>query len=86
MKIVLHAFGNKLSGVMEVPEETGHRFKLVMTQPITAYNFGDRPERTMLDRPIETICEFEWTGGTYSQDGHSYDKARVYQLINIDKR
>ena len=86
MKIVLRAFGNKLSGVMEVPEETGTRFKLAMTQPITATKFGRNEEGWLLKSPIETICEFEWTGGTFMQTGHEYDGAREYQLISIDKR
>ena len=84
MKIVLSAFGNKLRGVMEVPEETGTRFKLAMTQPITMSHWGGKefPINTM---PIYRIAEFEWTGGTFRQEGHSYDGARDYQLINIFK-
>lgn len=86
MKIVLKAFQNKLSGVMEVPEETGTRFKLAMTQPIqykhTIFDSGGEP---IMKAPILTICEFEWTGGIYSQEGHEYDGAREYTLISIDK-
>ncbi len=85
MKIVLQAFGNKLSGVMEVPEETGRRFKLVMLQPVSVAKF-DSSAGVEMNRPIETIVEFEWTGGTYMQKGHSYDGAREYQMISIDKR
>lgn len=85
MKIVLHAFGEKLNGVMEVPEETGHRFKLVMTQPVSFTNFNSF-EKNPMNKQFETIAEFEWTGGTYHQEGHPYDKARVYQLIDIVKR
>ena len=85
MKIVLRAFGNKLSGVMEVPEGTGMRFKLAMTQPISYAKFN-RVEPIEMNQPIATICEFEWTGGTFMQTDHEYDGAREYQLINIDKR
>lgn len=84
MKIVLRAFGGKLSGVMEVPEETGVRFKLAMTQPIQFSKF-DSKEYPMMDVPINTICEFEWTGALYSQTSHDWDGAREYQLISINK-
>ncbi len=87
MKIVLRAFGNKLSGVMEVPEETGYRFKLAMTQPIQVKTVSfEKDGMPMMDSPINTICEFEWTGGTFMQKGHDWDGAREYQLIYIDKR
>ena len=85
MKIVLKAFQNKLSGVMEVPEETGTRFKLMLEQPVQVSNFGYGDEKEMMDKPIHTICEFEWTGGTFCQKGHEFDGAREYQLININK-
>ena len=86
MKIVLQAFGNKLSGMMEVPEETGSRFKLAMMQPIqfTTATLEENRHK-MMSSPITTICEFEWTGGTYSQKDHAWDGAREYQLISIDK-
>lgn len=86
MKIVLRAFGNKLQGVMEVPEETGPRFKLAMTQPVQMFTKSRNEEYPLMDRPLDTICEFEWTGGTFRQDGHEWDRAREYQLIRIDKR
>ena len=85
MKIVLRAFGNKLSGVMEVPEGTGFKFKLAMTQPINFKNYDGILEQ-MMNNPIETICEFEWTNKIFSQKGHEWDGAREYQLININKR
>lgn len=84
MKIVLRAFGNKLSGVMEVPENTTPTFKLALTQPIQCF-IGKDNNSPMFDKPINTICEFEWTGGIYSQKGHEYDGAREYQLVSIDK-
>jgi len=84
MKIVLSAFGNKLRGVMEIPEDTGPRFRLAMTQPITMTHFGGK-EHALNSMPVNTICIFEWTGGTFSQEGHPYDKARDYQLIDIQK-
>ena len=84
MKIVLKAFGNKLSGIMEVPEDTCTRFRLAMTQPVSFTMFNS-VEKMAMNSPIETICEFEWTGGTYAEKGHPYDGAREYQLINISK-
>lgn len=82
MKIVLRAFGNKLQGVMEVPEETGHRFRLAMTQPIQVKTV-DYNEYPMMDSPINKVCEFEWTGSIFRQKDHAWDGAREYQLINI---
>lgn len=84
MKIVLRAFENKLSGVMEVPENTGLRFKLEMKQPIQVFK-GGLEEHNLMDKPIHTVCEFEWTGQTFSQKDHEWDEAREYQLINIEK-
>jgi hypothetical protein len=83
MKIVLHAFGDKLKGVMEVPEDTSYRFKLVMTQPIQIFQKEMFDKRPMMSSPITKLCIFEWTGGTYCQEGHEYDGARVYQLVDI---
>ena len=85
MKIVLQAFGNKLSGVMEVPEDTGRNFRLAMTQPIQAFKVSHSEQYDLMKSPIETICEFEWTGGIYHQEGHPYHNAREYQLIDIIK-
>lgn len=85
MKIVLRAFGDKLSGVMEVPEETGQRFRLAMTQPVQVFNSG-RDQYPLMDSPLETLCEFEWTGGTFSSKGHDWDGARDYQLVSITRR
>lgn len=83
MKIVLHAFGDKLSGVMEIPEDTGTRFRLAMTQPIQAFNDG-RSKHDMMQAPIHKVATFEWTGQVYSEDGHRYDGARIYQLTSLD--
>lgn len=87
MKIVLSAFGNKLRGVMEVPEDTGLRFRLALTQPVVVSIFGIGMDigkkQKMLEQPIDKICTFEWTGGTFMEKGHPYDKARDYQLIDI---
>lgn len=85
MKIVLRAFGNKLSGVMEVPEETSFRFKLALAQPIQFSKF-DATRHSMMEMPLQTICEFEWTGGTFSQEGHDWHGAREYQLISVNKQ
>ena len=83
MKIVLEAFGGKLSGTLEVPEETNHKFSLAMTQPITYFSVSLIEEFPLMRKPIDTICEFEWTGKMYSQPGHDYDGARVYVLTKI---
>jgi len=84
MKIVLHAFGNKLKGVMEVPEDTGSRFRLAMSQPIQAFGAGYGDDAPMMSKPLNTIANFEWTGKVYMQTDHEYDGARIYQLISFD--
>ena len=84
MKIVLRAFGNKLSGVMEVPEETGLIFKLAMTQPVS-FKTIDQKEVPLMGRPLETICIWEYTGKIFLQKGHDWDNAREYQLVDIIK-
>lgn len=88
MKIVLHAFGNKLSGVMEVPENTTPEFKLALTQPVQYKygNFGDDLNRPMMDNPLHTICTFQYTGAVYVQTGHAYDGAKIYQLVKMEKQ
>jgi len=88
MKILLRAFQNKLYGVMEVPEETPLRFTLALEQPIQVANFGytKKDEFALMDSPINTICTFEWTGGTFVGDGHEWDGAREYQLVEIEKK
>ncbi len=84
MKIVLHAFGNKLKGIMEVPEDTLPRFRLAMTQPIQKAYIDYGRERDLMQQPINTIATFEWTGRMYSEKGHEYDGARIYQLVSFD--
>jgi hypothetical protein len=70
---------------MEVPEETGSHFRLAMTQPMQVFKESGR-EHALMDAPLNTICEWEWTGGTFSQAGHEWDGAREYQLVSISKR
>lgn len=88
MKIVLRAFGNKLQGLMEVPEETGRSFKLAMTQPTQVANFGlgKKDEFNLMKEPLMTLCTFEWNGGIFSQEGHEWDGAKDYQLVDIEKK
>lgn len=81
MKIYLSAFGGKLSSkVMDVPEETGPIFRMVMTQPPTAI-IGYHGNNIAEHPPFDTLCIFEWTGKSDMQTG-----ARLYELKDIDKR
>ena len=81
MKILLRAFGGRLKGYMEVPENTTFRFDLVLTQPIQAYSDGFT-KHDMMSAPLHTRCTFEWTG---NYEGSNEDSARIYELISIDK-
>lgn len=83
MKIVLRAFDGKLSGVMEIPEDTGPIFRLAMTQPVQMKKMDSRNSWPLMTGPLETICTFEWTGGTFVQEGHAWNNAREYQLTHI---
>lgn len=80
MKIILTMFGNMYSPIMDVPEDTGTRWKMALTQPmqvITGYS-GDKLEEVP---SMPTICEFEWTGKMDMTTG-----ARLYFLRDISKR
>jgi hypothetical protein len=80
MKIILSAFNKMYSAPMDVPEDTGTRWKMALTQPlqvISGYSgqkIGELP-------PMPTICEFEWTGKMDMETG-----ARHYVLAGISKR
>lgn len=84
MIIQLSAFGNKLVGYLEVPENTTPEFKLVLTQPIQLFNQGNDKKRALMECPLHTICVFSWTGETVILENRSY--ARVYVLTRIEKQ
>lgn len=79
MKIILTAFGNMYSPVMDVPENTGTRWKMVLTQPLQVIS-GYSGERIEEKPPMHTQCEFEWTGKVDMTTG-----ARIYFLRDIIK-
>lgn len=69
---------------MEVPEDTGSRFRLAMIQPIQVYSDGIREEYALMSGPLNKIVTFEWTGKIFSQKDHDWDGAIEYQLISLD--
>lgn len=69
---------------MEVPEDTGPRFRLAMTQPIQVFKADFSHQYPMMSTPLKAIANFEWTGGTFSQKDHEWDGAREYQLTSFD--
>lgn len=77
MKIILSAFNKMWSHPMDVPEETGRIFKLVLTQPIQAISNFDG-DTIYTNPPFNTICEFEYTGKLI-------EDARIYVLRDISK-
>lgn len=81
MKIILEAFGKLKSDPMDVPEDTGLIFKLVLTQPITAISnyYGDDIGSI---KKFNTICEFEYVGKSYA---YKEFNARIYVLRDIVK-
>ena len=82
MQIILTAFQGKLkSQPMEVPENTTSKFKLALAQPVQFFSdglIGENKDRPMMQSPITTFCEFEWTG-------KFVDDMRLYTLTNIEK-
>jgi hypothetical protein len=74
MKIRLTAFDKLYGDVMDVPEETGNKFDLVLIQPI-AVATEKTPERPN----FTTKCTFEWIGKDLSTG------ARIYNLTDISK-
>lgn len=85
MKIRLSAFGEKLVGYMEVPENTTATFDLVLLQPIQVFtkNYKDYP---LMDNPLQARCTFEWTGMVEMfDDGKRGRGARIYVLTKMDK-
>lgn len=87
MRILLRAFGGKLTGYMEVPENTTHKFDLALTQPIRAFNDGfQKKDIPLMQAPLNTICTFEWTGKVELFDDNVHGQgARIYELTQIIK-
>lgn len=67
---------------VDVPEDTGLRWRMALTQPIQVRS-GYTGEKVGEWGPIATVCEFEWTGKTYSYGPG--DNARIYVLRDITK-
>lgn len=59
MKIRLRFFKESYSPVMDVPEETGTTFRMVLTKPLQV---GIMKKGIPELRPLDTVCVFEWTG------------------------
>lgn len=76
MKVILTGLG--MTGeLMDWPENSSPVVKIAMRQPLNVLKrYEDTPEVP----PMNTICEFEWTG---KHDPIHY--ARVYSLSNIYK-
>jgi hypothetical protein len=80
MKIILQAFGGRMrSGLMDVPEDTGHTWDMVLTKPPTVVT-GYSGEHVVDRPPFDTRCNFEWTGKMEMSSG-----ARLYEMIDIQK-
>ncbi len=86
MKIILTAFGNMKSNLMDVPENTSARWDMVLMQPLQAFT-GYNGEKLGEKKPFETRCTFEWTGKMYTWDDEMgrMQSARQYVLTDIQK-
>lgn len=72
---------------MDVPEETGHQFKMVLTKPI---QLGRLEDGILPLQPLNTVCVFEWSGyfdgnGTRTKDS-GRESVRIYDLRDIVKQ
>lgn len=80
MKIRLNFFDRAYSGVMDVPEDTGLTFKLVLTQPrqLAVREIPAFPE-------VRTVCEFEWSGYYDGDNMGITGGVKMYRLVGISK-
>lgn len=81
MKVVFEAFQGKLkSKPMDVPEETGDVFYMVLD--LGSFQRVGFSGDVISERPnMPKRCKFEWTGQFYAT---SPESARIYQLVDID--
>ena len=86
MKIILEAFGQLSSDVMDIPESSGNYFTMSLTQSLTTISGFDDKKISEIP-PLNTICEFEWTGKYYAlnNSGEPFSSARIYVLRDIIK-
>lgn len=82
MKIMLEAFNKLRSHPMDVPEDTGRIFRMALTQPLTAIVDMSGQEAGAIP-PLHTVCEFEYTGKTYSIENNYF---KIYALSDIYKQ
>lgn len=83
MKIILTAFGKMKSEPMDVPENTGTTWDMVLTQPISVFK-GYNGVELSTKQPFDKRCRFEWTGEMYNwRVGDKYESARKYVLTDI---
>ena len=81
MKIKLYAFGSKMiSAPMDVPEETGRWFTMVLTQPTTEFRDYHGTE-TRRKESFDVHCKFEWNGMFDFDD----PGCRIYKLVDIQR-
>lgn len=86
MKIRLEFLEKAYSEIMDVPEETGYTFRMVLKKPVQIAN---RETGILSGRPLNTVCIFEWCGyfdgdGFKTREGDR-ESVRIYELRDIEK-
>lgn len=92
MRIILEAFNGQLrSNIMDIPEGSGHTWRMVLMQPdigLFSAKTGASGEEILTHqiKGFGTECVFEWTGQYMDKVRDPRYGIRVYKLIDIEKK
>jgi hypothetical protein len=77
MKIILSAFNKMWSEEMDIPENSGNSWYLILPNKIE-YFISDN-QLSIPPVTFDTRCKFEWTGK------YNTNSAKIYKLVDIIK-
>lgn len=86
MKVILSAFGGKLrSEPMDWPDQSPPDIR--MTLGMNGNTFFDHNGRqTINELERATVCVFRWTGQWFVTGGEKPISAKLYTLVDIERR
>lgn len=64
---------------MDIPENSGDDFKIVLRQPIQSFTDAKNQTTPMMDSPLDVVCIFRWNGK------YADMKYKEYVLVGISK-
>ena len=87
MKVVLSAFGGKLkSEPMDWPDRTGPNIRLTLDMDGPRL-FVDQKGAELVNEPARAVVGvFSWTGEWFIRGGADAVSARVYVLVDVERR